>query len=173
MSRHQALSLGMGAIAAAGLGACSSNDTPSAEASGIAKLTVDPGKLTIATGEPAYEPWVLGDDPESGKGFEAALAYELAKRMGFSEEDVVWTRTTFDEAFAPGLHDWDLNMQQVSINADRQRAVDFSPGYFHPTQAVVVLADGDYARTTSLAELKDATIAVQVAQRPTTTLRTS
>ena len=161
MSRRQVLSLGVGAIAAAGLGACSGG-TPSAEASGVAKLTVEPGKLTIATGEPAYEPWVLGDEPESGKGFEAALAYELAKRMGFAEEDVVWTRTTFEEAFAPGVHDWDLNMQQVSINEDRKKAVDFSPGYFHPTQAVVVLADGDYARTTSLADLKDATIAVQV-----------
>lgn len=161
MSRRQVLALGMGAIATAGLGACSGG-TPSAEASGLAKLTVEPGKLTIATGEPAYEPWVLGDDPESGKGFEAALAYELAKRMGFAAEDVVWARTTFEEAFAPGAHDWDLNIQQVSINEDRKKAVDFSPGYFKPTQAVVVLADGDYAMATSLSEFKDATIAVQV-----------
>ena len=31
--------------------------------------------LTIATGNPAYYPWVADDNPESGNGFEAARAY--------------------------------------------------------------------------------------------------
>lgn len=172
ISRRQVLSLGAGAVAAVGLAACSGGSQESAPATDatqeavttddVTQLTVVPGKLTIATGEPAYEPWVSDDDPESGKGFEAALAYALAEKMGFKAEDVEWTRTTFEEAFAPGEHDWDLNMQQVSINEDRKKAVDFSPGYFHPTQAVVVLKDSDFAQATSLADLADATIAVQV-----------
>ena len=30
------------------------------------------GTLTVATGEPAFEPWVADDDPTNGEGFEAA-----------------------------------------------------------------------------------------------------
>lgn len=165
ISRRHLLRLGGSAFAMAGLAACGNDaqdDAAASDAASDAPATVVPGKLTIATGEPAYEPWVMDDDPESGKGFEAALAYALAKQMGFSADDVVWTRTTFEEAFAPGVHDWDLNIQQVSINEDRKKAVDFSPGYFHPTQSVVVLSSSDFANATSLADLADATIAVQV-----------
>ena len=44
--------------------------------------TLDKGKLTIATGNPAYYPWVMDDSPESGQGFEAAVAYAVANAMG-------------------------------------------------------------------------------------------
>ena len=57
-----------------------------------------PGKLTIATGEPAYYHWVIDDGPESGEGFEAAVAYAVAEELGFAAEDVVWVRTSFEEA---------------------------------------------------------------------------
>ncbi len=40
--------------------------------------TLTDGTLTIATGNPAYYPWVLNDAPEAGEGFEAAVAYALA-----------------------------------------------------------------------------------------------
>ena len=104
----------------------------------------------------------MDDEPESGKGFEAAIIYKVAEKLGFGSKDVVWVRTTFEEAFAPGAHDWDLNIQQVSINEDRKKAVDFTPGYFFPTQSIVVLKDSPYAKAKSLADLADATIAVQV-----------
>ena len=52
--------------------------------------TLEKGKFTIATGNPAYFPWVLDDAPESGQGFEAAVAYAVAEEMGFSKQDVVW-----------------------------------------------------------------------------------
>ena len=64
--------------------------------------TLTEGKLTIATGNPAYYPWVMDDSPESGEGFEAAVAYALAEKMGFSAEDVVWTRTTAPAHDPPG-----------------------------------------------------------------------
>ena len=76
---------------------------------------VTEGKLTIGTGEPAYYPWVIDDAPESGEGFEAAVAYAVAEELGFAAEDVVWVRTTFDEAIAPGPKDFDFNLQQFSI----------------------------------------------------------
>ncbi len=160
------IAAGAGALTLAGCGTSgddTATDAAPAEATGdVKELTFEPGKLTVATGNPAWEPWVMNDDPESGEGFEAAVIYALAEKMGFAKEDVVWTRTEFDEAFAPGQHDWDLNIQQVSINEDRKKAIDFSPAYFRPTQAVIVKKDSKYASATSCAELKDAVFAVMM-----------
>ena len=100
--------------------------------------TLTEGKLTIATGNPAYYPWVLDDAPESGQGFEAAVAYALAAEMGFAAADVVWTRTSFDQAIQPGAKDFDLNMQQFSITDQRDRIVDFSEPYYTAPMAVLV-----------------------------------
>ncbi|HCC98468.1 MAG TPA: amino acid ABC transporter substrate-binding protein, partial [Rhodobacteraceae bacterium] len=75
---------------------------------------------------PAYYPWVMDDAPESGKGFEAAVAYAMASEMGFPAADVVWVRTSFDEAIQPGAKNFDLNMQQYSITPEREIVVDFS-----------------------------------------------
>ncbi|MFC0265493.1 ABC transporter substrate-binding protein [Alloscardovia macacae] len=120
--------------------------------------TVTEGKLTIATGEPAYSPWVLNNKPESGEGYEAAVAYAVAKELGYDQKDVVWTRSTFDSAIAPGAKDWDMNIQQFSITEQRKQAVDFSPSYYNTTQALVVKGDNKFASATSLADIKDAVI---------------
>jgi polar amino acid transport system substrate-binding protein len=101
------------------------------------KTLID-GKLTIATGNPAYYPWVLDDAPESGQGFEAAVAYAIADKMGFAAGDVVWTRTSFDQAIQPGEKDFDINMQQYSITEKRDRVVDFSEPYYTAPMAVLV-----------------------------------
>lgn len=99
--------------------------------------TLEDGVLTIATGNPAYYPWVLNDAPESGEGFEAAVAYALAEAMGFAEDDVRWVRTSFDQAIQPGAKNFDFNMQQYSITPAREQMVDFSLPYY--TSAMVVL----------------------------------
>ena len=164
ISRRQMLKLASATLATAGLVGCGgSADAPADEPASddVKQLTFEPGKLTVATGNPAWEPWVMNDDPESGEGFEAAVIYALAEQMGFAKEDVVWVRSDFEQAFAPGEHDWDLNIQQVSINEDRMKAVDFSPAYFVPTQSVIVLNDGPFAKATSVADLADAVIGVQ------------
>ncbi|MEL6504949.1 MAG: ABC transporter substrate-binding protein [Pseudomonadota bacterium] len=101
--------------------------------------TLNDGKLTIATGNPAYFPWVIDDKPEDGKGFEAAVAYAVAEEMGFAKADVVWTRTSFDEAIQPGAKDFDFNMQQFSITDERKKVVDFSKPYYSAAMAVLVL----------------------------------
>ncbi len=131
-------------------------------ASSSSSDTVTDGKLTIATGQPAYTPWVIGNKPSSGKGYEAAVAYAVAKQMGYSKSDVVWTRTTFDAAIAPGTKDWDMNIQQFSITAKRKKAVDFSPSYYNATQSIVVLNSSSYANASSLSELKGAAIGAMV-----------
>jgi polar amino acid transport system substrate-binding protein len=88
--------------------------------------TLTEGTLTIATGNPAYYPWVMDDAPESGQGFEAAVAYAVAAEMGFAADDVTWVRTSFDEAIQPGAKSFDVNIQQYSITAARDEMVDFS-----------------------------------------------
>lgn len=100
--------------------------------------TVKDGILTIATGNPAYFPWVIDNDPTSGKGFEAAVAFEIAARMGYPKEKVEWTSTTFDQAIQPGAKDFDFNLQQYSITSEREQAVDFSAPYYTAASAVLV-----------------------------------
>lgn len=128
--------------------------TTPAETSGDALATITAGKLTIGTGLPAYEPWVVGDKPESGEGFEAAVAYAVAEQLGFAAEDVVWVRTTFDEAIAPGAKNFDFNLQQYSITDERKAAVDFSSPYYETTQTVITASGSKAASATSVADLK-------------------
>lgn len=99
--------------------------------------TLAEGTLTIATGNPAYYPWVMDDAPESGEGFEAAVAYAVAAEMGFSEDQVTWTRSSFDQAIQPGAKDFDFNLQQFSITPEREQIVDFSLPYYTSAMAVL------------------------------------
>ena len=127
---------GLLALSLTGCGSASSSAlSSSCSKSGLATLT--PGTLTIATGTPAYYPWVIDDKPETGKGFEAAVAYAVATKLGFANSDVKWTRTTFDGAVAPGAKTFDFNLQQFTITDERKKAVDFSSAYYNAPQAVI------------------------------------
>ena len=150
-----------------GLAACgkstgsSTNNAASTPTTTTPELkTLTPGKLTVATGQPAYGPWVEDNKPESGKGFEAALAYAIADKMGFAQSDVVWVRTDFEAAIAPGPKDFDFNLQQYSVTPERQKAVDFSTPYYTTTQAIISNSNSKFANAKSLAELKGAKIGV-------------
>ena len=99
--------------------------------------TLEEGVLTIATGNPAYYPWVLNDSPESGEGFEAAVAYAVAAEMGFEHDAVRWVRTSFDEAIQPGAKNFDFNLQQYSITSARDEMIDFSMPYYSSAMAVL------------------------------------
>jgi len=153
-------------LSAVGLAACgsstpasnTSNTTSNSSTSSLKTLTA--GKLTIATGQPAYSPWVEDNKPESGKGFEAAVAYAIANKMGFKNSDVVWVRTDFDAAIAPGPKNFDLNLQQYSITPERQKVVDFSSPYYTTAQAIVTYSNSQYASATTVAAFQDAKIGV-------------
>lgn len=99
--------------------------------------TLTEGTLTVATGNPAYFPWVIDDAPETGQGFEAAVAYALAAEMGFDADHVTWIRTSFDQAIQPGVKDFDINLQQYSITPERAKMVDFSDPYYTSAMAVL------------------------------------
>jgi len=124
--------------------------------------THTPGTLTITTDKPAFEPWFVDDAPENGKGYEGAVAAAVAEQLGFTPDEVTWTRTDFNAAIAPGPKDWDFDINQFSITEKRREAVDFSSPYYDVAQTVVATGGTEAARATSLADLKGLKIGAQV-----------
>ncbi|MER7517215.1 ABC transporter substrate-binding protein [Streptomyces sp. NPDC126499] len=147
--------------AASASGSASAAGTP-ASCAPDALATKAKGKLTVGTDTPAYAPWFQDDDPANGKGYESAVAYAVARKLGFAKEDVVWQKVAFNNAFAPGEKTFDFDINQVSINEDRRKAVDLSTGYYDVRQAVIALKDSKAAKATTLAELKGAKLGAQV-----------
>ncbi|NDI24231.1 MAG: amino acid ABC transporter substrate-binding protein [Actinobacteria bacterium] len=146
-------------LAALVLTSCSSSSddaasTATENCSADSLQTLESGVLTIATGEPAYYPWVIDDKPESGEGFEAAVAYAVASELGYDAAKVKWVRTTFDAAIAPGPKTFDFNLQQYSITEERSQVVDFSSPYYLTTQTVITVAGSPAEGVTDLAGLK-------------------
>ncbi|MGY1579304.1 ABC transporter substrate-binding protein [Streptomyces sp. MN13] len=145
-------------------------DGASAEPSGPTGASCTPGKLptktsgklTIATDQPAYEPWFKDDDPSNGKGFESAVAYAVAKRLGYGKDAVVWQSVPFNKAFAPGEKTFDFDINQVSVSDERKKAVDFSSGYYDVRQAVIALKDSKAAKADRVADLKGLKLGAQV-----------
>jgi polar amino acid transport system substrate-binding protein len=147
-------------LVVAALAACAST-SPASPASSRSSGYVTGGKLTIGTGQPAYFPWVIDDTPQSGKGFEAAVAYAVADKLGFAKKDVVWVRSTFDQAIAPGEKDFDFNLQQFSITDERKATVDFSPSYYETTQTVITIKGSKAENATSISDLRGFLIGAQ------------
>ncbi len=110
------------------------------------------GVLTVATGEPVFPPWMEDDDPSNGEGFESAMVYAMADQLGV--ETVEWVRTTFDEAISAAEKDYDFNIQQYSITAERDEVVDFADGYYQVEQAIIGSTDSPAASAGSLDDLK-------------------
>ncbi|KRB38693.1 ABC transporter substrate-binding protein [Microbacterium sp. Root180] len=166
----------VGAALVLALTGCASNtpaspsSAPSDDAAFPADALITPGKLTIATGETAYEPYVIDDAPESGEGFEAAVAYAVAEELGFDAEDVVWVRTSFEAAIAPGPKSFDVNIQQYTITDERKQAVDFSSPYYEASQSVVALQGGAAEGVTDIAGLKDLVLGAMSGSTSATTI---
>jgi polar amino acid transport system substrate-binding protein len=141
----------------------SSSQTTSADSCSKGQLAlVNSGQLTVGTDKPAFPPYFEDDDPTNGKGFESAVAYAVAKNLGFGKADVKWTVVPFNSSYAPGPKKFDFDINQISITPARAKVVDFSSPYYVAPQAVVVGKGSDLAGATSLADLKDATIGVQI-----------
>jgi polar amino acid transport system substrate-binding protein len=159
------LSVALAATSLFTLAACGGDDTASSTTEGAATesdcSTITEGTLTIGTGSPAFSPWVENDAPESGEGFEAAVGMAIAAELGYEGESVVWVRTTFDEAIAPGEKNFDFNMQQYSITPEREETISFSDPYYSSNQAIVALADSPAEGATTVADLVDVKFGAQ------------
>jgi polar amino acid transport system substrate-binding protein len=120
------------------------------------------GVLTVATDKPAYPPYFEDDEPANGEGFESAVAFAIGKRLGYAPAQVKWTVEPFNSSYAPGPKDFDFDVNEISITPPRAKVVDFSSPYYTANQAVVALKDSDAAGATSIADLEDTKIGVQI-----------
>ncbi|MGY4709511.1 ABC transporter substrate-binding protein [Mycolicibacterium sp. CBM1] len=124
--------------------------------------TLKAGLLTFGTDQPAYPPWFVDDNPANGKGFESAVAYAVARKLGYDTKDVAWVRVPFNAAIAPGPKTFDANLNEFSITDERKNAVDFSSPYYDVTQAVVTVKSSPAAKATTLAALRGLRLGAQV-----------
>jgi polar amino acid transport system substrate-binding protein len=165
---------GTGATGATATTGTTGTTAPATAAECAAGVTlVNPGTLTIGTDNPAYPPYFAGgetkehsdwkfNDPYTGKGFEDAVAYEVASRLGFGTDAVEWSVAPFNQTYAPGDKAWDFAIVQISYSAKRDQAVDFSDSYYDVNQALVSVKGNPITQATSIADLKDFAIATQI-----------
>ena len=150
------------------LAGCSPTNEKSTTATGGDKCdkaslaTLKAGALTFGTDQPAYPPWFVDDNPANGKGFESAVAYAVAGKLGYDSKDVQWVRVPFNAAIAPGPKTFDANLNEFSITDARKQAVDFSSPYYDVTQAVVTIKSSPAAKVTTLDGLNDLRLGAQV-----------
>lgn len=153
-----------GVFLVAGCGSSTDNkaDKKPASCTPGALPTLAKGVLTVATDNPAYPPWYVDDKPSNGKGYESAVAYAVAKQLGYPAATVRWTVATFDSIVQLGPKKFDFDANEVSITAQRKKAVDFSSGYYTVTQAVVALKNSKLAKAHSIADLKKVKLGAQI-----------
>jgi polar amino acid transport system substrate-binding protein len=148
----------------AGIVACgSSSSSPSSSAGGAAascsnaaiqKDLYKKGQLTVATDKPAYPPWFENNNPSNGKGFESAVAYAIAKQLGFKTSQVQWAYEPFDASYSPGPKKFDFDINEISYTAQRATAVTFSTSYYDVNQALVAVKSSPIVTKHTPAELK-------------------
>jgi polar amino acid transport system substrate-binding protein len=156
------------ALAAIGALATSNHAAARVEAS---CPTVKSGQLTIGTDNPAYPPWFAGgsktskwkiNDPSTGKGYESAVAYAIAGKLGYSKAKVSWTYVPFNKSFAPGAKSFDFDINQISYSPARAKVVAFSKSYYDVNQAIVVNKGTKIAAVRSIAGLRPYKIGAQL-----------
>src|SRR5215213_9881999 len=107
-------------LVAAGCGDDESSESAGSAATATAAPSCDKaslplkksGQLTVGTDKPAFPPYFEDDDPTNGKGFESAVAYAVAERLGFAKDEVKWTTVPFNSSYAPGPKDFDFDINQ-------------------------------------------------------------
>jgi polar amino acid transport system substrate-binding protein len=112
------------------------------------------GALTIATDKPAYPPWFESNDPANGKGYESAVAYAVARQLGFTRGQVHWTYEPFNDSYAPGPKKFDFDVNEISYTAQRATAVTFSDSYYDVQQALIALKGTPIVTRHSPADLR-------------------
>lgn len=154
------------AAAMMSLAACSSiassggnGTSATATAAACSKAAIEPGlyakgQLTVATDSPVYSPWFVNNKPANGQGYESAVAYAIAARLGFSKSQVKWVVEPFDSSYAPGPKKFDFDINEISYTPERAQAVSFSDSYYDVQQSLVVLKGSPIVAKHSPADLK-------------------
>ncbi len=132
--------------------------------------TISKGTLTIGTDNPAYSPWFDNNSPSNGKGFESAVAFAVAKQLGYEKSKVKWVKAPFNAVIQPGKKAFDIDINEVSITPERAKAVDFSSGYYDVAQAVVTVKGSKIEKAKSIKDLAGAKLGAAVGTTSYTTI---
>jgi polar amino acid transport system substrate-binding protein len=153
------LALAVVGLAARTSGAVPARATKPAATTVCSNKSVQPylfkkGVLTLATDSPAYDPWFVNNTPSNGKGYESAVAYAVAKLLGFSNSEVKWVVEPFDASFAPGPKRFDFDINEISYTSERATVVSFSISYYPVNQALVAMKKSPIVKHHTPAELR-------------------
>jgi polar amino acid transport system substrate-binding protein len=173
---RRSLLLLLAAVLAFAVAGCGGSDTSSSSSGNTNSCEradlklVNGNKLTIGTDNPAFPPWYGGaekapwkvSDPRSGEGFESAVAYAVALRLGINKPEVDWVVVPFNTSFAPGPKKFDFDINQISFKPARAKAVSFSDSYYDVNQSIVVVKGTKIASAGSIADLKPYKLAAQI-----------
>ena len=175
ITRRKLIPAAAGVVALGGLGKIGSvgaqDATPGASPVAAASPVVasidelplkNAGQLTVHADQPLYPPWFIDNDPTNGQGFESALTYAIAGRLGFTADQVEWGYTSFNTSYAPGPKDFDFYITEVSITEPRKEAVDFSDSYYNSPLVLLAAEGSPLFEAQTLADLKPYTFGAQV-----------
>lgn len=132
--------------------------------------TKTPGMLTLGADKTVYPPWNLNDDPTNGKGFEGAVNFAIAKKLGYTPSQIKVSRITFNQAITPAPKSFDFDLDQFSITPKRAQAVDFSTPYYDVSEGIVAMKGTSAAAITTLAQLKTLKLGAQIGTTNETTI---
>jgi polar amino acid transport system substrate-binding protein len=142
------------AVSAAGVANAAAGPSLSACKSLVSSEEYHPGTLTVATDSPGYTPWFVNNKPANGQGFESAVVYAIAAKLGIAKSKVNWTVEPFDSSYIPGPKKFDFDINEISYTADRAKAVTFSTSYYDVNQSIVTLKTNPIVTHHSPAQLK-------------------
>lgn len=136
-----AVVLGVLGLAACGSSPSASTKTGAVSCSykGLQSYLYTKHQLTVATDSPAYWPWFYKNRPSDGVGYESAVAYGVAKLLGFKGSQVHWVVEPFDASYQPGPKHFDFDINEISVSRARAEEVTFSTGYYAVQQALVTM----------------------------------
>ena len=134
--------------------ATSTASAASCSNAGIQSELYAKGVLTVATDTPAYPPWFINNKPANGQGYESAVAFAVAKQLGFTPSQVNWVTEPFDSSYAPGPKKFDFDINEVSVTPARATAVTFSDSYYDVQQALVAIKGSPITAKHDAASLK-------------------
>lgn len=123
--------------------------------------TAAPGTLTFVLSNRAAAPWVIGD-PAQAQGFEAAVGAAVARRLGFSDDQVVWKTADPTQVQGARVAGADVGLGEIRVPDQGSGAVDYSTGYFSISDSVVARIGTPAAKATGLPALQKLRVAALI-----------
>jgi len=124
-----------------GTGSAPASSAPATPiAGGLLDKVIKAGVLTVST-DPNYAPQSVKKPDGTFEGFDIDVATEVAKRLGVKVAFVTPDWSLITAGSWSGR--WDASVGSMTITADRQKVLDFSPPYYYtPAQMTASKASG-------------------------------